>query len=78
MKMREEDLIPLGDMLAELTGMPPGQVAGFVVMVGVFEDDGKPGGRLISSTTNLRTVSHMLELASAQVQGELDDLSGLS
>jgi hypothetical protein len=78
MRMREEDLIPLGDLLSVITGVPPSRLAGFVVMIGVFEEDEKPGGRLIASTPNLRTVAHMLEIAGAQVQDELDKLSGLS
>lgn len=78
MRLREEDLEPLGDLLAQMTGVPPDRLAGFVVMIGTFEEDGKPGGRLISSTSNLRTVYTMLQLAGAQVEGELDKLAGLS
>lgn len=78
MKLREEDLIPLGDLLSVITGVPPNRLAGFVVMIGVFEENETPGGRLIASTPNLRTVQHMLEIATAQVNAELDELSGLS
>jgi len=78
MKIREEDLQPLGDLLARMTGLPPDRIAGFVVMIGMFDEHDRPGGRLIASTGSLRTVKTMLDIAGAQVAGELDKLSGLS
>lgn len=78
MRMRDEDLEPLAAMLAQVSGIPPERLAGFAVMLAVFEEDGKPGGLLISSTPNLRTVQKMLEVAQGEIGGELGKLAGLS
>lgn len=76
--MRSEDMQPLADLLAQMTGLPEDRVAGFVVMVAAFEEDGTPGGRLITSTDSLRTVKTMLTAGLMQVQDDLDRMAGLS
>jgi hypothetical protein len=76
--MRNEDLGPLADMLSDVSGVPLERLAGFMVMIAMYEEDGRPGARVISSTTDLRNMAQMLNVALTQVQGELDKIHGLS
>lgn len=78
MNLSDEDLARIGSLLREVTGLPRDRVAGFVVMVAVYEEDDMPGGRIIASTPNLRTVATMLDVARSQLTIELDRLSELS
>ena len=78
MQIREEDLIPLAEMLSQLSGVPQDRLAGFVVTMAVWEEDGTPSGRMIASTPNLRVVSMMIDVARGEVQRELDKLAGMS
>jgi hypothetical protein len=78
MEIREEELLPLADMLSEISKVPHDRFAGFVVALAIYNEDGSPGGRLIASTPNLRTVSLILEVSQAEVRRELDKLADLS
>lgn len=77
-QIREEDLIPLGEMLSRLSEVPPERLAAFVVTMAVWEEDWSPSGRMIASTHSLRAVSMVLDVARAEVQKELDKLAGMS
>jgi hypothetical protein len=78
MRITEADLSELGTVVCQVTGLPPGQVAGFAIMVAVYEEDGSAGGRLIASTPSLRAVAKLIEVAGTQVGEELDRLAGLT
>ena len=78
MRIREEDLIPLGELLSQLSEIPPERVAAFVVTMAVWEEDGSPSGRMIASTHSLRAVAMVLDVARGEVQQELDKLAGMS
>lgn len=78
MKFHDRDLDPLAEMLRDITDLPEDQLAGFAVVLAVIDENGNAGGRLISSTPNLRAVAQMLEVALAQIENDLDKLAGLS
>ena len=78
MKFHDRDLDPLAAMLREITDLPEDQLAEFAVVLATIDEEGRAGGRLISSTPNLRAVAQMLELALSQVENDLDKLAGLS
>ena len=78
MRFHSEDLEPLAEMLSQISGIPDERLAGFAVMLATWEEDGRPGGRLISSTHNLRTLAKMLDVARSEVAEELEKLAGMS
>jgi len=78
MRKREDDLEPLAEVLAALSGVPRERTIGFAVVVAVREEGGDPGGRLITSTEDLRHVAMMLDLAMAEVDEERRRRAALS
>jgi hypothetical protein len=72
------DIEELGTLICHVAGINPEQVPGFAVLIAVIEDDGTAGGRMITSTPNLRHTQKLIQVGLGEVDRELDKLAGLS
>ena len=68
----------LGTLICQFAGINPAQVPGFAVLIAVIEEDGTAGGRMITSTPNLRHTQKLIQVGLGEVDRELDKLAGLS
>jgi hypothetical protein len=74
----DEGIDELGTLICQVAGVDPEQVPGFVVLVAHIEEDGTAGGRMITSTPNLRHTQKLIQVGLGEVDRELDKLAGLS
>jgi hypothetical protein len=70
------DMVPLADLLVQMTAVPRERTAGFVVLMAIYEEDGTPGGRILTSVPTLRATAELIDVAREQIKAELERLAG--